>query len=105
MGYSEKIASCFDSAKTKCNKTSSYHTNDGFIVTQHHFGREIIYRQNWRGIPIVIGSGRWIDREIAIRLAQNGATVVVSNIMFDNTEKIVAKIEADGGKAMVKKPT
>ncbi len=51
-------------------------------------------------VAIVTGSGRGIGRGIARRLASDGATVVVSDIMFDNAQKVVAEIEAAGGVAM-----
>lgn len=51
-------------------------------------------------VAIVTGSGRGIGRAIAMRLAADGATVVVSDIMFDNAQKVAAEIEAAGGKSM-----
>lgn len=51
-------------------------------------------------IAIVTGAGRGIGRGIALRLASDGAAVVVSDIMFDNAQKVAAEIESAGGKAM-----
>ncbi len=51
-------------------------------------------------IAVVTGSGRGIGRGIAMRLASDGAVVVVSDIMLDNAQIVAAEIEAAGGKAM-----
>jgi len=51
-------------------------------------------------VAIVTGAGRGIGRGIARRLAADGATIVVSDIMFDNAQKVAAEIEAAGGKAL-----
>lgn len=51
-------------------------------------------------VAIVTGAGRGIGRGIAKRLGSDGATVVVSDIMFDNAQKVAAEIEAAGGKSM-----
>ncbi len=51
-------------------------------------------------VAIVTGSGRGIGRGLAMRLAQDGAAVVVSDINFENAQKVAAEIEAMGGKSM-----
>ncbi|MDD2319917.1 MAG: glucose 1-dehydrogenase [Geobacteraceae bacterium] len=51
-------------------------------------------------VAIVTGSGRGIGRGIAMRLASDGATVVVSDIILENAQKVAAEIEAAGGKSM-----
>lgn len=51
-------------------------------------------------VAIVTGAGRGIGRGIALRLAADGAAVVVSDIMFDNAQKVAAEIEAAGGKSL-----
>ncbi len=39
-------------------------------------------------VAIVTGAGRGIGRGIALRLAADGAAVVVSDIMFDNAPAV-----------------
>lgn len=51
-------------------------------------------------VAIVTGSGRGIGRAIAMRLAADGAAVVVSDVMADNMNKVAAEIEAAGGKSL-----
>ncbi|MDY0261245.1 SDR family NAD(P)-dependent oxidoreductase, partial [Syntrophotalea acetylenica] len=41
-------------------------------------------------VAIVTGSGRGIGRAIAMRLAADGAAVVVSDVMADNMNKVAA---------------
>jgi NAD(P)-dependent dehydrogenase (short-subunit alcohol dehydrogenase family) len=48
---------------------------------------------------IVTGAGQGIGEGIAKRLAQEGASVLVNDINADNGEKVVAAIQAAGGKA------
>lgn len=53
-------------------------------------------------IALVTGASRGIGRQIAITLASYGATVIVNfNGSKDKAEKVVAEIQADGGKAAV----
>lgn len=47
---------------------------------------------------IVTGAGRGIGRGIALRLAQDGANVAVSDINFDNATKVAEEIAALGVK-------
>jgi len=51
-------------------------------------------------IAIVTGAGKGIGRAIALRLAGEGATVVVSDLMGADAEGVVAEIVARGGKGL-----
>lgn len=51
-------------------------------------------------VAIVSGSGRGIGREIALKLAAEGASVVVNDLDAAPAEETVAAIEAAGGKAV-----
>ncbi|HTQ16426.1 SDR family NAD(P)-dependent oxidoreductase [Mycobacterium sp.] len=51
-------------------------------------------------VAIVSGSGRGIGREIAIKLASEGARVVVNDLDADPAAETIAAIEAVGGKAV-----
>lgn len=51
-------------------------------------------------VAIVSGSGRGIGREIALKLASEGASVVVNDLDAGPAEDTVAAIEAAGGKAV-----
>ena len=50
-------------------------------------------------IVIVTGGGGEIGRATALRLAREGATVVVADCDDDQAEKAVAEIANDGGQA------
>jgi 3-oxoacyl-[acyl-carrier protein] reductase len=52
-------------------------------------------------VAIVTGSGRGIGREIARKLAAEGASVVVNDLDEGPAKQTVADIEADGGKAVL----
>lgn len=52
-----------------------------------------------RKVAVVSGSGRGIGREIALKLATEGASVVVNDLDDAPAEETVAAIEAAGGKA------
>lgn len=54
-----------------------------------------------RKVAIVSGSGRGIGREIALRLASEGASVVVNDLDLEPAEQTAAEIEAAGGSAVV----
>ncbi|WP_327144848.1 SDR family NAD(P)-dependent oxidoreductase [Nocardia sp. NBC_01327] len=51
-------------------------------------------------VAIVSGSGRGIGREIALKLASEGAKVVVNDLDADPAKDTVAAIEAAGGQAV-----
>lgn len=51
-------------------------------------------------IALVTGSSSGIGKAIALRFAQEGATVVVAARRLDKCEETVAQIEAAGGKAL-----
>lgn len=51
-------------------------------------------------VAIVTGAGRGIGRGIALRLAQDGAEVVVNDINSETVNKVVKEIEALGRKAL-----
>ncbi|HRO59197.1 MAG TPA: SDR family NAD(P)-dependent oxidoreductase, partial [Burkholderiaceae bacterium] len=50
-------------------------------------------------VAIVSGSGRGIGREIALKLASEGASVVVNDLDAAPAEEVVAEIRAAGGQA------
>ncbi|MDP2931627.1 MAG: 3-oxoacyl-[acyl-carrier-protein] reductase [Chloroflexota bacterium] len=52
-------------------------------------------------VAIVTGSGRGIGREIALRLAEEGATVVVNDIGRESAEGVAAEIKAMGRQSLV----
>jgi len=51
-------------------------------------------------VAIVSGSGRGIGREIALKLAGEGAAVVVNDLDAEPAQSVVAEIVAAGGKAV-----
>jgi 3-oxoacyl-[acyl-carrier protein] reductase len=51
-------------------------------------------------VAIVSGSGRGIGREIALKLASEGAKVVVNDLDADPAKETVTAIEAAGGRAV-----
>lgn len=51
-------------------------------------------------VAIVTGSGRGIGREIALRLAREGASVVVNDLDNEPANETIALIEKMGGKAV-----
>ncbi|WP_370617703.1 SDR family NAD(P)-dependent oxidoreductase [Mumia sp. Pv 4-285] len=52
-------------------------------------------------VALVSGSGRGIGREIALKLAREGASVVVNDLDPDPAEQTAADIKAAGGNAVV----
>lgn len=52
-------------------------------------------------VAIVSGSGRGIGREIALKLAREGAAVVINDLDQEPADETVALIRADGGRAAV----
>ncbi|KQS03736.1 3-oxoacyl-ACP reductase [Sphingomonas sp. Leaf357] len=51
-------------------------------------------------VAIISGSGRGIGRAIALKLASEGASIVVNDLDEDPAKETVATIEAAGGKAV-----
>jgi meso-butanediol dehydrogenase/(S,S)-butanediol dehydrogenase/diacetyl reductase len=51
-------------------------------------------------VAIVTGGGRGIGKGIALRLAQDGADVVISDIHFENAQKVAEEIKALGRKSI-----
>src|SRR5215475_16121672 len=64
------------------------------------FGRAKMMKTRFSGkIAIVTGGGGAIGRATALRLAREGATVVVVDRDKDQAEKVAAEITNDGGHA------
>lgn len=51
-------------------------------------------------VAIVTGSGQGIGRAIALRLAENGADIVISDVVEENGKSVCSEIEALGRKAL-----
>ncbi len=51
-------------------------------------------------VALVTGAGRGIGREIALKLASEGARVVVNDLDVEPTDEVVGTIEAMGGQAV-----
>lgn len=51
-------------------------------------------------VAIVTGAGSGIGRAIALELGRSGAAVVLGDLKQEVAEKVVAEIEAEGGKAL-----
>ena len=51
-------------------------------------------------VAIVTGSGRGIGREVALRLARDGAHVVVNDLDDEPANETVALVEQLGGRAV-----
>ena len=51
-------------------------------------------------VAVVTGSGRGIGQQIALKLARNGAAVVVNDLDADPAHDTVGKITAEGGRAV-----
>ena len=57
-------------------------------------------RQLSEHIAVVTGAGNGIGRAIALRLAHEGARIVVNDLRSDAADEVVAAISASGGKAV-----
>jgi NAD(P)-dependent dehydrogenase (short-subunit alcohol dehydrogenase family) len=53
-------------------------------------------------VALITGSSRGIGRAIALRMAEQGAEVVVSSRKLEACESVAAEIEAKGGQAMAR---
>jgi 3-oxoacyl-[acyl-carrier protein] reductase len=51
-------------------------------------------------VALITGSGRGIGRAIALRFADEGASIVVNSIHQENSEAVKKEIESRGGKAI-----
>lgn len=51
-------------------------------------------------VAIVTGGGRGIGRAYSLRFAEEGARVVVADIIAENAQKVVDEIKAKGGEAL-----
>ena len=51
-------------------------------------------------VAIVTGSGQGIGREIALRLAEVGASVVIADVNPDTANGVAAEVEAKAGKSL-----
>lgn len=52
-------------------------------------------------VALVTGAGRGIGREITLKLARNGALLVVNDLDEDHAREVLAEIDALGGDAVV----
>ena len=51
-------------------------------------------------VAIVTGGGQGIGRSYARRFAQEGAKVVIADIVLDNAQRVAKEIESNGGQAL-----
>jgi 3-oxoacyl-[acyl-carrier protein] reductase len=51
-------------------------------------------------VAIITGAGRGIGRAYALRFVDEGAKVVIAEIILENAQKVVTEIEAKGGEAL-----
>jgi 3-oxoacyl-[acyl-carrier protein] reductase len=74
-------------------------TTRGLLVRKKTHRERNMGQLNGR-VAIVTGSGRGIGRAIALRLAQDGASVVVNDIDEEPARQTIALIEQMGGRAV-----
>ena len=51
-------------------------------------------------VAIVTGGGQGIGRQISLKLAENGAIIVVCDINIDTAKEVAGEIEKNGGKSL-----
>ena len=51
-------------------------------------------------VAIITGGGQGIGRSYAHRFAQEGAKIVIADIVLDNAQRVTKEIEANGGQAL-----
>lgn len=54
-------------------------------------------------VAVVTGAGRGLGKGIALKLAREGARIVVSDVLEENAQAVAAEIEKAGGKAIAVK--
>jgi 3-oxoacyl-[acyl-carrier protein] reductase len=63
--------------------------------------RQYNFRRFEGKAAIVTGAGQWIGKEIALRLAAEGADVLVNDLVLERANEVAAEVRAMGRKAVV----